>query len=196
VIFTVILPTIGRDSLTDAIESVRAQVYQDWELVVVLDNCAFQIPRIGHHDFDPRIIYTPTSGPPDFGARARNEGIKRSSQGQWIAYIDDDDVWGSYHLSTHADLIQRHAGINMLRTAGQSFTMGHKSPRHKELVKKPGVFNFKDILTVGMSHSRELFEKTNGWQPHDNHDRRLWKDMLAVGGNAHESQLITFQFKR
>lgn len=189
--FDIILPTIGRPSMMNAIESVIDQTYKHWQLVVILDNCGIKVPN----DIDPRVSFTPTSGLKDFGARARNTGIKRTHD-KWVAYIDDDDVWLPHHLQTHVDIIRENPDVDMVRTAGQSFKMRHKHPRTSKKVRKLGPINTDDILTVGMSHTREIFNLTNGWQPCDNHDKLLWQTMQQLGGDAQVSEEITFEFRR
>ena len=89
---SVIVPTWNRlRYLREAIESVRAQSYEHWELVVVDDGSTD-----GSRDYlaqlaDPRvkplvIAHTGSS------AKARNAGI-RLARGKYLAFLDDDDVW-------------------------------------------------------------------------------------------------------
>jgi hypothetical protein len=59
-----------------------------------------------------------------------------------------------------------------------------------------GPVNSQDILTVGMAHTREIFNKTSGWQPVDNHDHLLWREMLATGGVPAIAHEVTFEFER
>ena len=195
--FDIVLPTLFRDSLVKSVESVINQTHKNWNLYIVLDmpsderiNEVFKIiPE------DDRITLLagkkfPTN---DFGASKRNYAINRDSDAEWIAYIDDDDIWLNTHLETLAKISKNK---DMIRTAGRSFFMKHKSPRSKEKIMKLGPVNNEDILTVGMAHTREIFEKTSGWQPFDNHDHFLWKEMINAGGRAMISTEVTFLFKR
>lgn len=192
--FDIILPTIGRLSVFQAIESILHQEFQDWRLIIVCDGITGLDRAIG----DSRVTVVGNGIKPqhsDFGAWARNLGIVAGDR-PWIAYIDDDDVWLPNHLSTIASLLEANPQVTLIRTAGQSFYLRRKSPRSKERVLKMGQINTTDILTVGMAHSRELFSKTNGWQPCDNHDKILWNEMLLLGGAAIVSEAVTFQFAR
>lgn len=193
--FDVILPTIGRGTLAYAIDSVVGQTYQNWKLHVVQDNILAPELFVAIWP-DERINWLPVTRPhgPDSGTIARLTGIY-NSRSEWIAYIDDDDIWLSNHLQTIAKLIEDNPDANMIRVAGQSFKMGHKSPRSSSLVRKLGPVNSTDILTVGMAHSRSLYEKTQGWQSCDNHDGLLWREMLTMGGKALQSDAVTFYYK-
>lgn len=196
--FDIILPTIGRPSLSVAIQSVLAQEYQDFKLYVIRDRWDGEdgIPWE-----DPRVItFGVEGGENDYGAFARNAGIRVPSLGpdakvnDWIAYIDDDDQWLPHHLTVLSAYVAM--GATMVRTAGQSFKMSRRSPRSSERRQKMGPVNYTDILTVGMAHTRELYNKTRGWQPCDNHDHILWSDMLAMGGIPRVSEAVTFLFER
>jgi len=191
--FDIILPSVGRLSVFQAIESVLHQDFTDWKLWIVCDGISGLDRAVG----DDRVTVIGSDVPQhsDFGAWARNTGIA-AGQNEWIAYIDDDDVWLPNHLSAISSLRAENPHATMIRMAGQSFSFRTKSPRSKSKVRKIGTINATDILTVGMSHSRELFNKTKGWQPCDNHDKILWNEMLLLGGAAIASDAVTFQFAR
>lgn len=202
--FDIILPTTGIGTVFDAIRSVNEQTYTDWRLFVMCDGIKelfwpytdgrFCLPKQGK-------VYGSQLPPHcDSGAWARNEGVRVSGEGRdagdWIAYIDDDDLWRPDHLKTIVRLAKDNPEATMIRTSGQSFKRSRKSPRSKQIVNKPGVINTTDILTVGMAHRRDLFEQTPGWQPCDNHDHILWSDLMLAGGSLVEDESITFDFQR
>lgn len=191
--FDIILPTVGRPSLSVAIQSVMKQEITDWRLFVVRDRWQGEdgIPN------DDRIIPLYVEGPGnDFGGFARNAGITlpEGAPWDWIAYIDDDDQWLPHHLTVLSAYFGM--GATMVRTAGQSFKLSRRSPRSSERRQKLGPVNTTDILTVGMAHTRELYSQTRGWQSCDNHDHILWADMLAAGGKPRVSEAVTFLFER
>ena len=89
---SVVIPTHNRSHLvTRAIESVLAQTYRGFELVVVddasSDNTADVVGRID----DPRLRYVRL--PKNRGeSGAQNAGIAEA-RGEWVAFLDDDDEW-------------------------------------------------------------------------------------------------------
>ena len=95
---SVIVPTYGRaDVLREAIESVRAQTYANWELLVVDDNPPNSAARrdteslLRSYADDSRIRYLRHSRPRN-GSAARNTGLL-ASRGEYICFLDDDDVY-------------------------------------------------------------------------------------------------------
>jgi len=94
---SVIIPTYNRAKyVTQAIDSVLAQTYRNYEIIVVndgsTDNTREVLKRYGDNI---RYIYQENAG----GAAARNTAIK-AAKGQWIAFLDSDDEWLPEKLAT------------------------------------------------------------------------------------------------
>ena len=89
---SVIIPTCNRpELLSRAIKSVLSQIYQDFEIIVVDDGDKRSAENVVRQFKDNRIKYikhVERKG----GAAARNTGIK-AAQGEFIAFLDDDDEW-------------------------------------------------------------------------------------------------------
>lgn len=198
--FDIILPSIGRESLPHAIKSVLRQKHTDWRLYVVIDGMDFdaaddlrielEIPE----DHRVRFFSTPNRHK-DNGTYARREAIA-IGENDWIAYIDDDDVWMPHHLQTFAEVIQSDPDVSQIHSHGQAIKWRRKSPRsgERKLVPFGGVTT--DPTTVSMCHRRDLYARTQGWQACDNHDHLIWQDMLEAGGKAAIMETVTYQFLR
>ena len=92
-VVTVIVPTIGRPSLTGAISSVLQQSYRDWQILIVVDGYQFEdATRRLLNNIDQSqvvLIVIPHSGEP---AVPRNKGLSMCSS-EIVAFLDDDDEW-------------------------------------------------------------------------------------------------------
>lgn len=89
---SVVIPTHNRAGfIADAVASVLAQTFADWDLFVVDDKSADETEQVMERFKDERITYI--RHPVNRGAAAaRNTGITASS-GEYIAFLDSDDVW-------------------------------------------------------------------------------------------------------
>ena len=104
---TVIIPTYNRAAnIGMAIESVLAQTYRDFELLIVDDGSNDNTEDVVKKYNDSRIRYvkyTPNQG----AAHARNVGIKEA-KGKYIAFHDSDDLMRSYRLKEQLDYLERN----------------------------------------------------------------------------------------
>ncbi|GFO64362.1 glycosyltransferase [Geomonas paludis] len=89
---SVIIATWNRSaSLQRAVRSALAQSHSPLEVLVCGDGCTDDSREVIDAIGDSRVIWLPAerAGRP---AVPRNRGIGRSS-GEWLAFLDDDDVW-------------------------------------------------------------------------------------------------------
>jgi len=87
---SVVLPTRNRATmLRRAIASVLAQQHPTWQLVVVDDGSTDATPQVLSEIADPRIISVRGEG--RGSAAARNLGLAHTT-GDWVAFLDDDNV--------------------------------------------------------------------------------------------------------
>lgn len=75
----------------EAIESVIAQSFKDWELIFWDNQSTDESPEIFHSYSDSRLKYYRAEAHTTLG-EARNLAASKSS-GKWLSFIDCDDVW-------------------------------------------------------------------------------------------------------
>ena len=114
-VVSVILPTLNRDDfLREAIRTVNEQTYGGVELIVVDDSeRAIRDPMADLEDGAiERLEYVHGEEHGSAGA-ARNTGI-RKAQGEFIAFLDDDDLWKETKVERQLDAFDRrgeHVGV-------------------------------------------------------------------------------------
>ncbi len=110
---SIIIPTYNRaDFLKEAIDSVLAQNYQDFELLIVddgsIDHTRELISRYGER---VRYLYQENQGV----SSARNRGI-RSSSGQYVAFLDSDDLWLPEKLEQQLAVMRQQPELRLCHT--------------------------------------------------------------------------------
>jgi len=103
--------------LTEAIESVHAQTLGDWELLLVDDGSSDASTAIAQDQaarHPGRIRYLEHAGHANRGMSAtRNLGIRQAG-GEFLAFLDADDVWLPTKLSDQLAIMDANPGLGMV----------------------------------------------------------------------------------
>ncbi len=112
-LFSIVVPAFNNViGLRRCINSVLLQDHGDYELVIVDDGSGPEVAELVGTFEDPRVRYEwqENSGGP---AGPRNTGIKLA-RGQWLCFLDHDDVWSPNKLSRVKDLIEGDPSLDMI----------------------------------------------------------------------------------
>lgn len=110
---SIVMPTYNRETLLPvAIESVLAQTYHNFELIIVDDGSkdATQELVASYMEKDSRIryLYQENQGQ----STARNYGIE-CSQGEYIAFLDSDNIWEPNRLKEGTDVLAQNSKVGL-----------------------------------------------------------------------------------
>ncbi len=104
-LISVIIPTFNRGHcLEESIRSVRDQNFPDFELIVVDDGSVDNTIEVVNQFPDIRFIRLDKNRGVSF---ARNCGLKQA-QGDWIAFLDSDDLWKKGKLQAQVQWVNQH----------------------------------------------------------------------------------------
>ncbi len=96
--FSIIIPTFNRARIIRRpIDSIIAQTFTDWELIIVDDGSTDDTKSVVDSYLDKRIRYVWQEN--QERNAARNTGLRLSSA-EWICFLDSDDEYYPNHLST------------------------------------------------------------------------------------------------
>jgi glycosyltransferase involved in cell wall biosynthesis len=138
----------SRGYLVEAIESVINQNYQNYELLIVDDGSTDHTRKQCRRFLDdPKVRYLHQENKGLAGAR--NTGIQASS-GEFICFLDDDDVWKPDKLQRQIDFIE--AKLSRIDTWGLIFTW-------LELIDSRGkVISFRGNRAEGRIYKKLVLE--------------------------------------
>jgi glycosyltransferase involved in cell wall biosynthesis/predicted SAM-dependent methyltransferase len=111
--FSVIIATYNRAKyITATLESLKAQEFKDFEAIVVDDGSTDNtLELLKPHRSWLKVFQEQNGGP----GRARNVGIGHAT-GEYIAFLDSDDIWFPWTLSTFADVAEQHSNPDLIAT--------------------------------------------------------------------------------
>jgi hypothetical protein len=159
---SIVLPTRNRAAcLSDAIDSVLAQSYSNWELLVVDDGSEDDTAAVLARYVDPRVRCSAIAHAGC--SAARNEAL-RHARGELIAYIDSDNTWFPGFLSGAVAAFVADSALELAygvlvseaHVPGQLTVIGPDfNPDFLQTA------NYIDINVV--VHRRELYERFGGF---------------------------------
>lgn len=169
-----VIPSYKRsDTLRRAIDSVLAQTYTDLEVLVVDDNeQGDEYSKVlrgiveSYNDQRVKLVCQPRH---INGAEARNAGV-RSSSGEYIAFLDDDDEWLPEKLEKQMAILNADSTIDGVSCLYQELANGkifHSCPPytgdglHKKVFQREvAVFTSTILLRKKALFEAGLFDNT------------------------------------
>jgi len=162
---SVIIPTYNRwPMISEAVESVLAQSFRDFELIVVndgsTDETALELASFGTR---LRLIAQPRRGV----SAARNIGVA-AAKGRYIAFLDSDDLWRSDKLAIQTAFMQQNPHLDVCQTEEIWLRSGVRVNQKKKHHKPSGdIFRQSlDLCLVSPSAvmmTKDLFERLGGF---------------------------------
>jgi len=157
---SVIIPTYNRaDFICDAIDSVLAQTYKDYEIIVVDDGSTDNTKEVlKKYDGKIRYFYKENMGV----SAARNKGIKEA-KGEYIAFLDSDDIWLTNNLETLINAIIT-SGVFVVTSTVKTIDVHGNILGIKPLLRKgfsieDKFYNMSYIPPSSVLLRREVFDK-------------------------------------
>ena len=176
----------GERFLADAIESILAQTYTDFELLIVDDGSTDASAEIirAYENRDRRIRFFQLER--NMGhADARNRGIVRAT-GQYITMMDCDDVSLPRRLQMQVEFMNSHPEIDVLGTCARAVNQDLTTtvfnfivPRQHALIALNLFFGASFVHSSAMLR-REFLGAVGGYEPgrRECADLELWLRLL------------------
>ncbi|MCQ2506879.1 MAG: glycosyltransferase family 2 protein [Lachnospiraceae bacterium] len=122
--FSVVIPCYNsKDTIVKTVESVLAQTIKDFEIIVVNDGSTDDTDFDCLRKLGCLVLEQENGGV----SRARNAGIKHAN-GDFICFLDSDDLWEKKHLEVLSKLIDKYPKCHFFCTS--SVWLGVKGDFH------------------------------------------------------------------
>ena len=193
---SIITPCYNATStISQTIESVLAQTYGYWEMLIV-DNCSTDNSASIVKSFverDNRIKYLKTDRNSGSSAMPRNIAIE-NAKGEYIAMLDADDVWLPDKLAEQIDFIEKHH-YDFVYSDYEKMTFD--GMRNNRIIKGRAVSTYNNILgsneipCLTVLIRKKLFNNVRfEFDPPGREDWVVWLKLLKSGHNANNTGKI------
>jgi|25_taG_2_1085351.scaffolds.fasta_scaffold00480_9 glycosyltransferase involved in cell wall biosynthesis len=182
IFFSVVIPLYNKeDTIVAAINGVLAQAYDAYEVVIIDDGSSDgSAERVKQMRCDKISLFHKVNGGV---SSARNEGIKKS-KGEWIAFLDADDIWCPHHLSHLRELISRFPGASMVSSTcckvGPGFILDKLDCCESGYRVSHNFFKDSQgprfsVHSSAVAIQRQLFDQVGGFLPYNlGEDVEMW----------------------
>jgi glycosyltransferase involved in cell wall biosynthesis len=170
---SVVISTYNRpELLLKAIQSCLKQTYQNFEIIIIGDNC----PRLNY--FMENLYNGPknkirwwnlSNNSNNGGTTPKNYALRTSVRTNLVCYLDDDNSYTDTHLES---LVNKFKNDDELSFAFSSMRMGE----YDILCKEPKLYR---IDTSTFMHKKSLLEKYGYWKSH------------AEAGYSHDYEIVS-----
>jgi succinoglycan biosynthesis protein ExoO len=145
--FSVVMPLYDKAAhVLAAIDSVRAQSHSAQEIIVIDNRSTDGGREIVAAIDDPRIRLLDLATPGPGGYAGRNMGIE-AARGEWIAFLDADDLWARDHLALLAQAIAEDPAVDAVATRFDHVFADRRQPqRIATALETPVTLDFAGFL--------------------------------------------------
>lgn len=193
-IISIIIPCFNSQSfISQSIQSVIQQTYDDWELLII-DDCSTDNSDLVINKFinNKSIKCFKTNKPSGSPILPRNIGIE-NAQGRYIAFLDSDDVWLPNKLERQLKLFEQYEDMAICFSNYEKMT--EQGERNNRIIKAPSMSTYKQLLlsnVIGCLTAVYDTEKVGKmfFQNHSHEDYILWLDILKRGYVARNTNTV------
>ena len=142
---TIIMPAYNAEkTIREAVESVIAQTVKNWELIVIddssTDKTATILSELAATDSRIHFLQNEKNKGVSF---TRNRAVE-SAKGEWIAFLDSDDMWKPDKLEKQLALLEKNPEMVICFTAS-SFIDDSGNP-YEYVMPAPEIITYKELL--------------------------------------------------
>lgn len=200
---SIVVPVYNAENyIEQTIAMVQKQTFSDWELILVedcsKDNSRGVLKELTDKLADPRIrvIFKEKN---EGAARARNTGLAEAT-GQYLAFLDADDIWKETKLEKELAFLQKKKAAFVFSAYEFGDEQGVGTGK---IVKVPDTLSYKQALSrTVIFTSTTLFDiekigrKLLTMPEVPSEDSATWWQILRAGHTAYGYQEVTTIYRR
>lgn len=198
---SVIIPAYNGDRyIGEAIESILSQTYNDYEIIVVDDGSTDNTRQV-IQQYGNKIQYFSQTN--QGVAASRNLGLTKA-QGEYIAFLDQDDIFLPHKLASQVTLLEQNPSLGIANSGWQIVNQqGETKAAVKPWVEIPelklaNLIIWKPVFLGAMLFRRSWLERTEGFNTtlEQTPDVDLVLRLVAVGCAAGWVQQTTVKYRQ
>lgn len=174
---SIIMPSYNTAKfISETIDSVSAQTYPNWELIIV-DDCSTDDTDavVRPYLVNDRIRYIKNEK--NSGAAVSRNRALREAKGKWVAFLDSDDLWLPEKLENQIEFMEKNdyhfSYTNYIEIDEESKTNGKRVTGPKKITKH-GMYNYCWMGCLTVMYDAETIGLIQIADIKKNNDYAMW----------------------
>ena len=196
--FSVVIPTYNcADFLKRALSSVFVQTYQNFEIIVIDNSSTDNTQKVLKNYSNQKLKVIRVNNKGIIGC-SRNKGID-SARGEWIAFLDSDDVWKPEKLEKVKDAIKHNKDVILFChdewnvVNGKRKNRSRYGPAGKNLYEKL-IFEGNCLSTSAVCLRSDVAVETSGFSERNDffsaEDYEYWIRLSQIGESFFINEIL------
>lgn len=194
---SIIMPSYNTGKyIAETIDSVLAQTYKNWELIIV-DDCSTDNTDKVVEGFltDKRIKYLKNKH--NSGAAVSRNRALRKAKGKWIAFLDSDDIWVPEKLKKQIIFMKKH-NYSFTFTDYRICLNGSWLPYINigpNMINKRKMYNYCYFSTITVMYDREKIGLIQIANLKKNNDYAMWLNIIEKSNAYRLPECLSYYIK-
>jgi len=193
---SVIMPSFNTgEYIAASVESVLAQTYSNWELLIVDDCSTDNTTEVICRYQDSRIILLKNKT--NSGAALSRNYALREAKGRWIAFLDSDDIWEPKKLEKQLRFMQEN-GYAFTFTDYRICLNGVWMPyinTGPDVVNKRKMYNYCYFSTITVMYDRSVIGLIQIADMRKNNDYAMWLQAIEKSDAHRLPECLSYYIK-
>lgn len=193
---SIIMPSYNSEAyISDSINSILAQTYTNWELLIV-DDCSTDNTVEVIRSFNDRRIRLYSNEVNSGAAISRNYAL-REATGKWIAFLDSDDMWASQKLEKQLKFMVEN-NYSFTYTDYRVYSNGKWLPYVRtgpNVVNKRKMYNYCYPSTLTVMYDREKIGLIQIENLRKNNDYAMWLQIIEKSNAYRLPECLSYYIK-
>ena len=195
---SIVMPSYNTAQFIGAsIDSVLAQTYSNWELLIVDDCSTDETARVVAVYSDPRIRFM--CNKMNSGAAASRNRALREARGRWIAFLDSDDLWVPEKLERQVAFMDEggfafsYTDYELMDEEGISYGTIVSGPN---IVDKKGMYRYCYPGALTVMYDSEVVGLVQVADLPKNNDYAMWLQVVEKAPAYRFAEVLAYYRKR
>lgn len=193
---SIIVPCFNQaEFLSETLDSVLAQVYSNWECIIVNDGSLDNTEEIAQHYLKKDSRFSYVSKENEGPAIARNSGIAKSN-GEYILPLDSDDLIAPTYIKKAIDRFTLYPETKLVYCKADLFGVLNEVWELDDY--EYDRFIWKNCIFCSALYKRIDYDKTNGYNPNminGLEDWDFWLQLLDKDSSVYCINEILFHYR-